>query len=137
MSFDDQKEYDHGDIHKMDDYVNEDHDEEADNSAVSRAVLISEPVCSSDEEYDNVRKSCTQDNQEKHWIKVEMIEQNNDKSFRSQWLSELIEELKTKWPNSFNDNTQIGSALRTSIVVRISYPTTTIHHRLYSIDYRV
>ena len=72
MSFDDQKEYDHGDIHKMDDYVNEDHDEEADNSAVSRAVLISEPVCSSDEEYDNVRKSCTQDNQEKHWIKVQI-----------------------------------------------------------------
>ena len=52
-------------------------------------------------------------------VKVQMIEKSNDKSFRSQWLSELIEELKTKWPNSFNDNTQIGSALRTSIVVRI------------------
>ena len=51
----------------MDDYVNEDHDEEADNSAVSRAVLISEPVCSSDEEYDNVRQNCTKDNKEKHY----------------------------------------------------------------------
>ena len=45
MSFDDQKEYDHGDIHKMDDYVNEDHDEEADNSAVSRAVLNNFGTC--------------------------------------------------------------------------------------------
>ena len=79
----------------------------------------------SDVEYLKVINDSTKDHAEKHWIKIEDIDSDGRPSPRAKWLTTLLDELKNKWPESFDN---IDGLLRTSIVVSFSNSFLLVEH---------
>ena len=117
----------------------ENFDESQDSQTV--AVMVSDPICStnstdstdssdsSDHRYREVLDNSTEDHKERHWIKIEDIDSEGQSS-RARWLTELLDKLKSKWPESFTDNIHgwRTSLLRTSIVVSFSNSFLLVEH---------